>query len=459
MRKVLVIGLDAAAPDLVFNKFRDELPNLTHMAENGLYGRLRSCHPPITIPAWIVMITSINPGKLGLYGFRHRKGFSYTEITLPSSLSVKEKRVWDYIGKAGGKVCLIGVPPTYPPQPVNGWLVSCMMTPDTKRQYTYPPKLRDEIETLVGEYVIDVPFRREDRESVLKDIYAMTERRFKVIKHLLKTKPWDFLMFVEIGLDRIQHAFWKYFDREHHLYKPGNRFENAIIDYYKYLDLEIGEILSLLDKDTMVMVVSDHGAKRMKGAFCINEWLIKEGYLKLKDHPRSAKSLEETHVDWSRTIAWAWGGYYARIFINVKGRERNGVIDPRDYESIRDELKEEIKKIRGPNGERWNTKAYKPEELYPECNGNPPDLIVYLDDLYWRSAGTIGHKNLYLPENDLGPDDAVHDYDGIFILYDPRETIHGKSNLSIYDVAPTILRIMDLPIPSNMEGKVPEEVK
>ena len=456
MRKVLVIGLDAAAPDLVFNKFKDELPNLTCMAEKGLWGQLRSCDPPITIPAWIVMVTSVNPGRLGLYGFRHRKGFSYTEITLPSSLSVKEKRVWNYVGEAGGKVCLVGVPPTYPPQPVNGWLISCMMTPDTKRRYTYPPELKSEVESLVGEYIIDVPFRKEDRESVLKDIYLMTERRFRVIKYLLKNKPWGFFMFVEIGLDRIQHAFWKYFDERHHLYEPGNKFESVVMDYYRYLDSEIGEILSLIDKETVIIVVSDHGAKRMKGAFCMNEWLIEEGYLKLKRDPKGIKELREANVDWSKTIAWAWGGYYARIFINVKGREKNGIVNPEDYESIREQLKEEIEKISGPHGEKWSTKAYKPEELYPICNGNPPDLIVYLDDLYWRSAGTVGHGTLYLPENDLGPDDAVHDYDGIFILYDPEKEIGERINISIYDIAPTILNIMGLPIPSNMEGKALE---
>jgi len=190
----------------------------------------------------------------------------------------------------------------------------------------------------------------------------------------------------------------------------------------------------------------------------MNEWLIKEGYLKLKNNPEGIKNLGEAGVDWSKTIAWAWGGYYARIFINLKGRERNGVVDPEDYESIREQLKREIEGIRGPNGEKWNTKAYKPEDLYPVCNGNPPDLIVYLDDLYWRSAGTIGHGTLYLPENDLGPDDAVHDYEGIFILYDPDREIGERTDLSIYDVAPTILNIMDLPIPSNMEGKVLEEI-
>ncbi|MCC6019142.1 MAG: alkaline phosphatase family protein [Candidatus Verstraetearchaeota archaeon] len=458
MRKVLVIGLDAASPELVFEKFREDLPNLTFMAENGLYGRLRSCHPPITIPAWMVMVTSINPGRLGLYGFRHRKEHSYTEITLPSSLSVKEKRIWDYIGEAGGKVCLVAIPPTYPPQPVNGWLVSCMMTPDTKRQYTYPMELKSEIESLVGEYIIDVPFRKEERESVLKEIYVMTEKRFKLIKYLLTSKPWNFFMLVEIGLDRIQHAFWKYFDKEHHLYEPGNKFENVIRDYYKYLDHEIGEVMKLVDDDTIIMVVSDHGAKRMKGAFCINEWLIKEGYLKLKEEPKGVVELEKAEVDWNKTIAWAWGGYYARIFINVKGRERNGVVDQRDYESIREQLKKEIEDIRGPNDEKWNTKAYKPEELYPVCNGDPPDLLVYFDDLYWRAAGTIGHNTLYLPENDTGPDDAVHDYDGIFILYDPRKGMSGKVNITIYDVAPTILKLMGLQVPRSMEGKALEEV-
>jgi len=457
MRRVLVIGLDAASPELVFEKFREDLPNLTFMAERGLYGRLRSCHPPITIPAWIVMVTSVNPGRLGLYGFRHRKGRSYTETTLPSSLSVKEKRIWDYVGEAGGKVCLVAVPPTYPPHPVNGWLISCMMTPDTKRQYTYPMELRSEVESLVGEYVIDVPFRREERESVLKEIYVMTEKRFKVVKHLLTSKPWSFFMLVEIGLDRIQHAFWKYFDREHHLYEPGNKFENAVRDYYKYLDREVGEILKLVGDDTIVIVVSDHGAKRMKGAFCMNEWLMREGYLKLKKEPEGVMELEKCEVDWSKTTAWAWGGYYARIFINVKGREKDGVVDPRDYESTREQLKREIEGIKGPKGEKWDTKAYKPEELYPVCNGDPPDLLVYLDDLYWRSAGTIGHNTLYLPENDTGPDDAVHDYDGIFILYDPKKNVSGRVDITIYDVAPTVLKLMGLQVPRGMEGRALEE--
>lgn len=454
MRRLLVIGLDAAVPDIVFNQFRDELPNLEDLMENGLHGRLESCHPPITIPAWMVMVTSANPGRLGIYGFRHRKNFSYNETSLPTSLSVREKRVWDYVGDNGGKVCLIGIPPTYPPHPVNGWLISCLMTPDTKRQYTYPAEFKQEIESIVGEYIIDVPFRKEDTKKILEDIYLMTEKRFRVVKHMLVNKAWSFFMLVEIGLDRIQHAFWKFFDKEHHLYKPGNPFENAIIDYYKYLDQQIGELLKLVDKDVIVMIVSDHGAKRMKGAFCINEWLIREGYLKLEKPPENIVDLEKAKIDWSKTTAWAWGGYYARIFLNVKGREMNGTIESKDYEVIREQLKRELLKIRGPGNERWETKVYKPEELYPVRNGDPPDLMVYFDDLYWRAAGTLGHKDLYLPENDTGPDDAVHDYHGIFILHDPQSTISSrKVDVSIYDIAPTILELMNINVPDSMEGK------
>jgi len=458
-RKVLVIGLDAAPPELVFEEFRDELPNLRRLMEHGVYARMESSHPPITIPAWMVMVTGKSMGRLGLYGFRHRKPGTYNDIWIASSFSVKEKTVWDILGENGKKVIVVGVPPTYPPKPVNGYLISCFITPSTEKDYTYPRELKDEIERLVGEYIIDVQFRTEERDKLLKQLYEMTEKRFRVIEYLMTTKPWDFLMFVEIGVDRIQHAFWKFFDKNHHLYVPGNKYENAIRDYYKFIDEKVGGLLKHIDDETVVIVVSDHGAKRMKGAFCINEWLIKKGYLVLKKKPEKVISLEGVEVDWSRTRAWGWGGYHARIFINVKGREPQGVVPPEEYESFRRKLIEELKSIRGPNGEEWKTEVYTPEELYPDGIANYPDLTVYFDDLYWRSAGTIGHNTLYLPENDIGPDDAVHSKYGIFIFYDPQRKV-GKMirDVSILDVAPTILKVMGFPVPAGVEGKPIEEV-
>jgi len=445
VRRILIIGLDCAAPKLLFERFIDRLPNLGELMGRGVYGNLESCDPPITIPAWMVMATGRTPGELGLYGFRHRKDYSYRDIWIASSRSVRAKRLWDYVAEAGGASCIFAVPPSYPPYPVKGCLVSCFITPSVKRDYTYPSELRGELEGSVGEYIPDVEFRKEDKESILKGVYEMTGRHFDMIKHLVAHKPWRLFFFVEIGLDRIHHAFWKYFDEEHHLYQPGSEFETAVEDYYAYLDGRIGELLGLLDEETAVLVVSDHGAKRMKGAFCINSWLEEEGYLKLRRPLGEISRLEDADVDWSRTIAWGWGGYYARVFINVEGREAEGVVPREDYEEVREELARRLRGIKGPNGERWETEVHKPEELYPECRGNPPDLMVYFDDLYWRSAGTMGHRDVYLPENDTGPDDAVHDKYGLYIYHDPERDYGGRRlDITIYQVAPLVLEAMGL---------------
>ena len=453
MRKALLIGLDCAAPDLLFNRFADKLPNFRRMMEKGVYGRLRSSDPPITIPAWTVMASSRSPGFLGLYGFRHRRDNSYKDIWIASSRRVRAKRIWDCVAEAGGKSCLVGVPPSYPPFPVEGWLVGGFITPDTNRNYTYPEELAQEIEEVVDEYQVDVEFRIEDKRSLVKDLFEMTEKHFEVIKHLMRTRDWSFFMFVEIGLDRIHHAFWKYFDENHGLHVPGSEFEGVMEDYYVLLDEKVGELLELVDDDTIVFVASDHGGKPMKGAFCVNTWLEEQGLLKLKRPVEKVVRLNDADVDWENTVAWGWGGYYARIFLNLKGREEHGVVDPGDYERVRDDIAERLRSIRGPDGEEWDTKVLKPEEIYPECQGDPPDLMVYFDDLYWRSAGTMGQGDLYLPENDTGPDDAVHDMMGLYVYYDPRRDLGGRvEDLNILDVAPTLMRAMGLRVPADMEG-------
>ncbi|OGD15283.1 MAG: hypothetical protein A2V76_09810 [Candidatus Aminicenantes bacterium RBG_16_63_14] len=304
-RKVLVVGLDCAPPEIVFDR-RDEFPVLKGLMEGGIHGRLRSSDPPITIPAWMVMATGLDPGRLGLYGFRHRKGYSYDEMWIANSKAVREKKLWDYIGEAGGQSTLVSVPPSYPPYPVAGNLISCFITPPGPgKETTFPPGLKGELEERFGPYIFDVVFRTEDRDQILREIYAMTEKRFEVMDWLMTVKPWNLFMFVEIGVDRVHHAFWKYMDPAHHLYEPGNRFENAIIDYYKYLDGRIGRLIAKAGDDTVVLVVSDHGAKRMKGAFCVNEWLIEKGWLAVKEKPSKPTSLDDLPIDWSKRAAWA----------------------------------------------------------------------------------------------------------------------------------------------------------
>jgi predicted AlkP superfamily phosphohydrolase/phosphomutase len=452
VKKVFVIGLDSAPPELLFDRLLDDLPNIKKLLEKSIYGPMQSTIPAITIPAWMVMATGKTPGELGLYGFRHRKRGTYNDIWIAHSLMVKEKAVWDYIAEKGKKSILVGVPPSYPPKPINGHLISCFITPDASVDYTYPKGLKSEVERLVGEYIFDVVFRKENRDEVKEQLWEMTKKRFEVIKHLIQEKEWDYFEFVEIGLDRVHHAFWKYFDENHHLHEPNSKYKSVIPDYYKLLDKEIGKTLELLDLDeTAVIIVSDHGIKAMKGAFAINQWLIEEGLLKIKNpeilKERRQVRFNELDVDWSKTIAWAWGGYYSRVFLNVKGREPHGIIEPENYHKVRDEVAELIKTIRGPNGEKWDTKVFYPEEIYPIAKGDKPDMMVYLDDLNWRAAGTLGYETPYLLENDLGPDDAVHAEYGVFALYLPGMEESRQISLTIYDFAPTVLKLFGMEKP------------
>jgi predicted AlkP superfamily phosphohydrolase/phosphomutase len=455
--KVMVIGLDCAEPDLVFNRWLDQLPNLRSLVEGGAYGRLRSCDPPITVPAWSVMMSSKSPGTLGVYGFRNRANRTYDGHMIANSAAIKDDRVWDILSRNEKRVIVLGVPQTFPPQPVNGTLVGDFLTPDTKSDYTYPSEFKNEIAKTVGDYILDVrEFRSDKKDYILKEIYEMTRKRFELARHLLAKDDWDYFMMVEIGVDRIHHAFWANMDETHRKYQAGNRFESAIFDYYQFVDQQIGELLKFADDDTTVFVVSDHGAKKMEGSICINEWLIREGYLTLLERPTTPTPFAKLKVDWSRTKAWGDGGYYSRIFLNVRGREPQGTVDPDDYEQLRTELTKKIEAIPDQDGRPIGTKVHKPEQLYKIRNGIAPDLLAYFGDLAWRSAGTVGANCLHTLENDTGPDDANHSQYGIFIMK-PAGAENGTGRLEgleIRDMGPTILNLFGLPIPADMEGKV-----
>jgi predicted AlkP superfamily phosphohydrolase/phosphomutase len=415
--KLVVIGLDSAAPGLVFEQWWKDLPNLSALALDGMWGELTSTHPPITVPAWSVMMSGLDPGELGFYGFRNRKDYSYEAYAIANASVVRAERVWDRLSRQGKKVILLGVPQTYPVKPVNGCIVTDFLTPSTKDQYTYPAELKEEVEKVADGYVFDVDnFRTPDKEDLLRRIYAKTEKHFRVAKHLISTRPWDFFMMVEMGVDRIQHGFWGYCDPTHRKYQPGNPFESAIKDYYRFVDREIGDLLSLVPRDTAVLVVSDHGARKMEGGICINEWLMREGYLKIHQYPSGPKRLEELEVDWGRTLAWGEGGYHGRLFLNVKGREPKGVVDPEDYDRVLQELIDKIEALEDPEGKNIGSKAYRPHEIYPkEIRGIPPDLTVYFGNLAWRSVGSMGLNGIHTFENDTGPDEANHDWKGIFV--------------------------------------------
>ncbi len=262
-------------------------------------------------------------------------------------------------------------------------------------------------------------------------------------------------MLVEMGVDRIHHGFWSHMDPAHHKYEAGNPFEHAIRDYYRHVDAELAELLSLCPSDTLVLVVSDHGAKKMDGGLCFNEWLMREGYLTLMERPSKPTPIGKVAIDWGKTRAWGDGGYYGRLFMNVKGREPSGTIDPADYERVRNDLVAGIEAITDPSGRCIGSRAYRPEDLYRTVTGVAPDLLVYFGDLDWRSVGAVGMGDLHTFENDTGPDEANHDWYGIFILSTAGAAapLRGRlPDVSIYDIAPTLLRLMGQPVPDGLAG-------
>jgi predicted AlkP superfamily phosphohydrolase/phosphomutase len=455
-KRVFVFGMDCMEPSLVFDRWRDELPNLSKMMDSGAWGPLRSTIPPITVPAWTAMMTSKDPGQLGIYGFRNRKSYGYDELYFANAAYIKEKTLWQILSRHRKNSVVLGVPQTYPPKPMKGTLVASFLTPNKEVQYTWPDEAKLDLDRIAeGDYIIDVKdFRTDEKDRLLEQIYTMTKRRFMVVRDWVESKEWDFFIFVEMGVDRLHHAFWRYHDTGHRLYEKGHKYEHAIRDYYRYIDEEIGSVLPLIPEETQTWVVSDHGARTMEGAVCVNEFFMREGLLSLKETPSEPTKLSTSNIDWTKTTCWGEGGYYSRIFMNVKGREPEGIIDPDRYEQVRDEIKAKLEALGDDKGNSIGTKVFKPEEIYSEVKNIAPDLIVYFGDLAWRSAGSVGTGAIHIFENDTGPDDANHAQEGMFILKGPGVVPGRREGVSLMDVTPTILSSLDLPLEDGMVGKI-----
>jgi predicted AlkP superfamily phosphohydrolase/phosphomutase len=456
MKRLVVIGLDCLTPQLALEAWLSEMPNLARLAAGGVAGRLASTIPPITIPAWTAMMTSHDPGMLGIYGLRNRTSYEYDSLRVANANAVTARTVWNYLSRNRMRSLVMAVPQTYPPRPLNGIMISDFTTPSKEVSFTYPAEVQGLLDQAAGgEYVIDVKdFRTENKAALLASVKNMTAARFRAFRALLKAEDFDLAIMVEMGPDRLQHGFWRFCDPTHRLYQAGNPYEHVLHDYYLSLDEEIGRTMEAAGEGTSFMVVSDHGAKAMEGAICVNEWLQRQGYLKLKEQPTKTTLFSADLVDWEQTRAWGEGGYYCRICLNLAGREPLGCIPPAAYESIREELKAGLEAIGDEQGSTIGTRVFRPEEVYREVRNIPPDLIVYFGDLNWRSAGSVGIGAIHQRENDTGPDDANHLPDGVF-AWDPGPGFSPRrgDRYSIYDVAPTILRFFGLEVPQDMIGQ------
>ncbi len=454
-KRVFVFGIDGAPPELIFNEWLDDLPVIKKLMQHGTYAKLKSTVPPVSAVAWISMYTGKLPKDHGVFDYIYRKNNSYEDISIVSANNVQEESIWQIISKNNKKPIFCLIPVTWPIKPFNGIGISGFLTPGIERQYIYPQYLKQEIESLFDEpFMIDIEKHRDlSKEQLLKDVYKMTEMHFKLMKYLIKNKQWDLFFGMIMGSDRMNHNFWRFFDKGHRRYECKPEFETALKDYYKFLDKNLGELIQLLDEDTTIIVVSDHGIQRMDTRVNLSDWLIKEGYLVLKEPVKEKMKFTMGMVDWKKTKVFARGAWDGQIFINLKGREEQGIVDEEEYKNIIEELETKLKQIKGDDGKVLNTKIFKKKDYSGKFDNIAPDMIIYFDDLYYGCNTTlIGNPTLWSPKTAIGSDDVTHSQKGIFVSNISQKGDIGE--IQIIDIAPTILHELNIPIPKDMEGRI-----
>jgi len=515
MNKILVIGLDGATFDLIDPWIGEgKLPVLAECITKGTRSRLESTPLSNSAQAWSSFITGKNPGKHGIYDFFETRSDSYGVRFLNASFR-KGQSLWRLISDAGMAVGVMNVPITYPPEAVNGFLIPGLDSPGIDGDFAYPSGLMEEVNRAVGGYILEAGIwghiRQGRPDKALQGLLDMVRTRTATAEYLMARKDWDLFMMVYTATDKVQHHFWKYIDPTRPESQGANPYRDAIYEVYQEIDRGLERLLEAAG-DASVMIMSDHGAgPSSRRTMYINRWLSKEGFLHYKDSgglsgrcgrlkygaldrvynevkKRLPRNVKETllrlfpklrdkvdsvlflpGIDWLRTVAYSRENHPA-IFINTEGREAEGCVAPGEpYEAIRDTIMEKLQRLRCPEaGKPIVGQIFKGEDLYhgPEAF-KAPDIIFQWDEFLYvhRPSGSGQNKNflevlddnaLLASENTTRPS-GIHRDHGIFIACGN----HLKKNkmmdgAKIYDIAPTILYLLGIPIPDDMDGTVLE---
>ena len=507
--KVLVIGLDGATFDLIKPWAAEgALPTLQRLMQTGVHGSLRSTIPPMTGPAWTSFATGVNPGQHRLFDWIAREPGSYQFLPV-TAVDCKAPTIYSLLSQTGRRVCALNIPMTYPPLPVNGVVVSGLPAPSTRNTITYPPELFQEIIDAVGDYILypdpGQAYSDSGVDAFLTRLYKTTELRVRTLDYLRQREAWDFAMVVFNGTDTISHALWKYMDKSHPLHdaRQAEKYGNAIRDYYHHLDGHLARLVDTLPDDTTLIVMSDHGFGPFHKFIHVNNWLLREGFMRLKPGLRSrvkgslfragfspmnvydtlmrlgfgalkrevvrgqGQGLLKTlflsfeDVDWSRTQAYSLGNV-GQIRINLAGREPFGCVQPGvEYEKVRDQIIERLGTLRDPKtGELVVETVYKREEIYsgPYLE-DAPDIVFLPRRLEYFGFGEYefgSHKIIEAMKRGIS---GTHRMNGIFLAYGAAVRAGLEvQNAQLIDLAPTILHLMGEPVPAHMDGRVLQEI-
>jgi predicted AlkP superfamily phosphohydrolase/phosphomutase len=503
--KVLVIGLDGATPELVERWVGEgKLPHLSQMMTRGVYGTLKSTYPPISPAAWTTFATGYNPGKHGTYDFRNYdpRRYGCFADTIVDSRPLVGRTIWDIVGASGGKVGVITVPVTYPAWRVNGFMVSGYPTPDAAKSFAYPPEWGARIPPLTEDSTF---FKSATHEQVLEELVRITHLRTDVSVAELRQDAYALFIMVIGATDRAHHDWWKYIDPAHPAYEAHEaaHYADYILRVYQAADACIGKLLDTVDEQTTTIVMSDHGGMAHPAYyFNTNHWLRSLGLLTVsakQGSPRHAmmatiKSqyrsriralpyLERIYrrlpsrlrriattfdsrammnmdaIAWPTTKAYRFPMYppVEGIMINVVGRQPAGCVAAgEEYEALRSQILAESQNVRDPRtGECIVVEAYRREELYHgERLEMAPDLILVTRDAY---KGGVSIETLVepVPHEVLAKLSGVHRMEGIILAQGPALRHNAiAEGARIVDVAPTILHLLDMAIPEDMDGEI-----
>ena len=488
-QKLLVIGLDGAT-FTVLNPLMKKgyLPNISSMIETGTYGVLQSTMPPYSAQAWASFMTGKNPGKHGLFDFRAPVMINVIR-PFTNSTFIRSKTLWRLLSDAGRKVGIMNVPMTYPPEEVNGFMISGIMTSTIRDKCFYPADLSqragdyppepdwDAYREVGGKDTGDVILR------LVNEVTNLSKKRGEAAISLLKGTDLDCSVIVFTSVDRLQHFAWKYLDPAHQEYRSDEaaKYMEPLAGYYSCLDKIIGDLIEAAGKDVHVIVLSDHGFGPQYKKFFINKWMVEQGLLSLVETKRKWRSYLRKFdvagirriipsklskrvrtsftvfncIDWPHTKAYAGTSSEQGIFVNLKGREPFGIISPgSEYKAVIDEICEKLDKLVDPDtGEKVVSKIFLRDELYrgPYVE-YAPDVIFELKGMSYLSQENIGRRKLF---ESSGFESGSHRREGIFIMKGPHFRKRLKlQDASILDLTPTMLYCLGLPVDSDMDGKV-----
>lgn len=518
-KKVFLIGIDGATFDIINPLVeKGELPAIARLMSAGTWNHLTSTFPPMTIPAWPTSITGVNAGKLGVSSFI-RNTHTYEPEWLISTEDIKAKSIWNYLEQAGKKSIIVNIPYLYPPQKIHGIMVSYFNTRGVSDSISaYPPEVAKElfdvldIDSLIKNrrnFSYISFFSRYGNKS-LKEFWLdqlVEFHRIAVEKlregtlYLMSKYSWDFFMVVFNSTDFLQHKLLCFIDKESPAYdeKLSKKYGNEIFECYKRVDKAIGEIMEKLDKETSVFIISDHGFATLKKDFYVNQWLKANGLLHLKKSGfnvslfkvplyqiltklrmlkavsflpgrvknmkipviwRKKKGFSEA-VDWTKTKAYAHSDV---INVNLKGREPMGIVEKEEYWDVVNFIKKELPKLKDDEtGMTIIDKIFEKNEIYhgPFVE-NASDLQFFFHPPTYRiSAELFERRGLFKKITKEDKVVGVHQsaLQGVFIAHGPEINNKEKPRSShIMDITPTILHLLGLPVPEEMDGRVLTEI-